>query len=156
ADNDGGSGPGGGIAVGAGVSATITGCLFTRNHTAGLGGGGLFVHGGNAVVRVERCRLMDNRADSGGNGGGIQVGVENGSGGFTLDCTIESCVLFENRARFGGGLYAAFSVAAHDFHNLTIAGNLANRGGAVFDVSSPLFTNCVFWGNRAIISDPEI
>lgn len=82
-----------GLRVGV-ATATVTGCVFTGNATAGAGGGISAI----GEVSVTGCALTGNQALS--LGGGMSLGD-----GSVIDCTFSRNVAFDA----GGGLYASES-----------------------------------------------
>ncbi len=64
--------------------------------------------------------------------------------------TILNCVLRNNQAATGGGLYCEHSSAA--LRNCVFLDNASDRGGALFSTQSTLtLVNCTFRGNRAVL-----
>ena len=120
-------------------------CSFEAN-SSGQSGGAIY-HRAAANLTVIGCEFKGNYA---ANGGAIEV---DGMLGGTAN--LASCVLADNRARYGGAVYAT-SVRRTALTGCTLRANRAGRGGAVlvqgpaeggphvFDAAS-----CLFAGNWA-------
>jgi parallel beta-helix repeat protein len=71
-------------------------------------------------------------------GGGVLCGT---------NALVRNCVLVNNNAEHGGGIYAGESIVS----NCVIAFNTASKGGGIYATrGSPFFINCTIIGNRAL------
>lgn len=165
---------GGAISLsGAAVVATITGCTFESNGSAG---GGAIHKSGLSQVTVDRCTFAGNT--SSGNGGAASltsasvatvsnctfVGNESfGTGGGALlttstgsNSTIINCLFSGNQANVSGlGGAVLASTGSITLLNCTMAGNTAgavNLGGAIAKLTGSTVTvqNCIIWGNAGM------
>jgi predicted outer membrane repeat protein len=163
-----GSGPanGGGLHVGAYVSAEIQRSDFSEN--VALNGAAVFLEGG--TLHINQSEITNNHAQS--HGGGIYVSVgrliltastvnlnaagdsvhQNGRGGgiwfqYSNDSTINSSTISDNFAsRLGGGV--AGESANITFANTTISGNTARSAGGLHGASYALL-NATLTNNAA-------
>lgn len=165
---------GGGIFC-AGASPRIRSCTISENR-AGYGGGIFCVEG--AAPTIAGCTVTDNAAEETGGGccgyyrssftmvgctlsrnsGGVR-----GGGIYLYDSNPElrSCVISENSAESGGGIYLCNLISSPFITNCTISGNSADGaagvgGGICCDWGEFLFvTNTIIWGNTAVWFGPE-
>jgi hypothetical protein len=131
------------------TNALIEDCTFADCNTATIGGGGIYSLGG--APTISRCLFRDNYVDS--------------KGGAILDqsgATFINCVIWNNATmRQGGGVYIDYDTdqdpATTQFINCTISGNRASKGAGLYSYSaSATMTNCIVWGNQAVVSYPGI
>ena len=113
-----------------GFDLVVEDCIFTNN-----GDHGLRVHGG-AGSSVTRCTFQ-------GNQGGMTC---KGSSPVVSDCTFEDNL----GAEHGGGIRCTED-AAPTFTNCVLKNNTAFYGGGVYSSeSSPAFVDCSFVGNESV------
>ncbi len=127
-------------------SPTVTDCIFDQNEAdAGAG-----IYNNNSAAQIDRCWFTDNTAGS--DGGGIYT-----TGSSSL-LEVTNCVFVGNEATFNDGGAIVDYKTASQYINCTIVGNQATDygGGLYADESAGVFTNCIFWSNRAGISGDEI
>jgi hypothetical protein len=129
-----GSEYGGGIWT-SGGSVTITDCTFSAN-SGFMEGGGIWT--GSGSVSITNCIFSENISDSGG--GAIQV--------YRGSASITNCTFSGNRSTGGaGGIYNSGTLT---LTNCTFSENrvdMDGSGGIYNADSSPVITNCIFWGN---------
>lgn len=129
-------------------------------HVVGLGGtettvlDGFTITGGNAFgragadgfgggIRISGSATISNCIVTGNNsnldGGGIYM--------YLSSPKLINCSFVGNRAVNGGGIYSYGSSPI--LFNCSFSGNSAGSGGAMHNESSssPVFTNCILWGN---------
>jgi hypothetical protein len=129
-------------------NVTITGCVFTDNvalatpddaeETAPVPSGGAILNDGGQPT-VSDCTFSGN---SGYSGAGI--------GNYFSDALIEGCTIADGdeSAYLGGGLYNYGG--SPTIRDCLFRGNdVAWAGGAVFDVSTGVYVNCIMWDNVA-------
>lgn len=132
------------------------------------GFGGAFFVTSNGAVRATDCRLLNNFGARGGSGfycdnwstgtfercmisGGFNSETQYtgcGGGGLVIDSVVDMkvCVVTDNQAASGGGLYASNSTLR--FLNSTIGYNRVNTGGGIYmGGGSAAFTNSIVWNN---------
>jgi len=108
-------------------------CAFTDNWAA-EGGGALAI--GHMESTYVNCFIAGNTA------GALAGGIAEGS----TSATLTNCVLSRNEAGLGGGAMVGGQETV--FLNSTVAGNLGGGiGGGNYAEGSPLFGNCIVWGN---------
>ncbi|MFC1573147.1 right-handed parallel beta-helix repeat-containing protein [Candidatus Eisenbacteria bacterium] len=130
---------------------TIRRCEIDNNESDT--GAGLFLHYRSDGIVVEECVVHSNTST--GRGGGIWTGS-------LCTGTISNCVIYNNVAESGGGVYC-FTLnhtlpSSFDFVNCTITGNTAtNRGGGFMtdDEVYPRLLHSILWDNTAPVG-PEI
>ena len=156
---------------------TITGCIFDSNTVAGdfVGGGAIFMQSPPYFV-MTGCRFVGNTAGefTGGSGGAISVyGAEQGEfhdcifgpgnlagsygGGIVMDLAadsdlyFESCVIAENDAPTGAGLYCDEGIVAMDGCSVywNEAAAMPGRGGGLFVSGSANIVRSTFVANAA-------
>lgn len=139
---------GGGIYV-LDASPAIKNCVISYNSGQG---GGIFVSGMTASPSISNCVIRYNVTGSEtpdgrfGGGGGISIAQAGNS-------TITDCVISDNHAGYGGGLYLGGTAAT--IVRSTISGNTANGwnnhgGGGIYAVAAVVtMTNCVVSNNTA-------
>ena len=137
-------------------NGTATNCVFTGN--SAIFGGGM------EGVTATNCIFTGNIAQY---GGGMDSGTATNcafisnyatvGGGGTYDGTATNCVFFGNAATQyisggtttpanGGGAYAA------NLYFCTVVNNSAQgSGGGVYSSSLSATTNCIIWGNTAVV-----
>ena len=128
--------------------------LFTSDETmdAAIDGftitNGLDVQGGGIACKaaspmIVNCIISKNVA---GGGGGISC--------YYYSCpTIENCTISQNLADYsgGGGIYCTRN-SNPPMKNCTITGNNSTWGGGIsIEESAPTVTNCILWGNIAVL-----
>ena len=93
---------------------------------------------GGCSPTIAECVITGSTADS--KGGGIYCS-------FYSNPTIINCIISDNTAYQGGGIYSYLS--SPTIANCTISGNaVGNSGGGIYcDISSPVVTNCTIIGN---------
>lgn len=154
---------GGGLYSTCDSNVTIAGCTFERNGQAQFAGGGLYgaasvrdtlflrngllgtgegggASGGNCVLELFDCELIENGAlGEGGNGYG---------GGVARAALVSGCRLIRNRANFGGGALASNLVDCEVRENVALSGNMAQlaMGGGLDGGSA---TGTLFVDNEA-------
>ena len=137
-------GGGGGIYNDGGFSPLIEHCIISTNTTACNGGG---IHNNERNdARIFACTITLNEASN--RGGGIYSGQ--GSGTNYAQPDIINCVIANNHAVYGGGIYND-EASNSDIFNCTIAGNTAETYGAglylAYRYSYAYVMNCIFMGN---------
>ena len=157
---------GGGI-YGAGAHPDLSNCIIKSN-TALDGGGGLYECNGP----INNCTVTGNSARDGGGlyycdgpitNSKIIANIADYRGGGMFDCggeyicygpddcffTIDNCVIGDNLASSGGGIYN--SITSPTLTKCTFSGNMAeDYGGGMYNYKSRLtLTNCIFSGNSA-------
>jgi hypothetical protein len=116
-------------------SPTIRSCIFEDN-VSGCWGGGLFAGNGGSPL-VTGCLFRGNySADDGG-------GAFNWNGAYL---EITDSVFVDNTADVTGGAITAFDNIK--IRNVTLVGNSASYGRAIYAVSGEI-SNSVVWGNGA-------
>ena len=143
---------------GGGMSdGTAANCAFTGNSANSYGGG---MSGGTAT----NCAFTGNLANSyGGSGGGMYSGraincIFTGNsassvysyGGGMHGGTATNCAFTGNKAGFGGGTYGA------SLYFCTIVNNATTGNGGGAYLSNNTVTNCILWGNTAMMSGAAI
>lgn len=135
----------GGVGVlrmhGAGVTATISDCVFSDNFNSNAVAG-LHIADGSAAT-VSNCRFTGNTA---GQGAAANVDGANSTASFT------DCVFSGNTATFTSGGAFKFSETSENavvtFERCTFTGNQGNGGGAIYcnapATASATFTGCTF------------
>jgi parallel beta-helix repeat protein/predicted outer membrane repeat protein len=118
--------------------AVITTNTIYNNTVTLYGGGGIYYSGDSPNTTISYNKLCNNKAST--DGGGIF-----GSG---TNNTISNNVIANNLASGnGGGIY--FTGSTSKITNNTITNNSATKGGGLYcNNSSPLFRNCIFYGNH--------
>ena len=134
---------GGGLWI-IGQGVTVRECVFENNFAA-EGGGGLY--GEHAEMFLEGCTFDRNLAGSGsasteGRGGAIMFDG--------VDAVVTDCLLRQNEATWGGGIYSSHSRGVESVNCLMLA-NTALRGGGAFYSEGGFMkvVNCTAVGNRA-------
>ncbi|MBI4606905.1 MAG: right-handed parallel beta-helix repeat-containing protein, partial [Planctomycetes bacterium] len=156
---------GGGLCIVSGSRASLTGCEVSRN--AARAGGGLHVTDASPVL--EECKVLENTADPGEEGGGLYLadgsrpvlrgcevrGNSAGSGGgvacVRADAILEGCSIARNVATSEGGGLRVFQ-ADPALTGCRITGNTAGQGdggGLYLHFASPSLENCVIASNAA-------
>ncbi len=164
---------GGGGMTNYGGSPTIRNCTF-RGNAAFADGGGIR-NWAESKPLISNCNFISNKAEQ--EGGGVMSGIdseptiqyclfqgnsagEDGGGMYSnmhTDSRVFSCVFRENKAGLtGAGMYNV-NESSSQVINCTFFGNeAAEAGGAISNKdSNPMVTNCILWGNRALM-DPEV
>jgi hypothetical protein len=133
-ENNVGAHTGGGMAIYAGATPTISSCVFRRNQ--GGSGGGIFV--GTPSLTVERTLFDGNSA---GLGGAVYFGWGGGAGSLTM------CTLVSNSADEGGGVFVDATAGTPSVTQTIIV--FGTKGQAIFcgGSSTPTLTNCDLYGN---------
>ena len=102
--------------------------VSVKNLTVQNGIGGIFVDGFGITstnVTIENCKIVQNNAGSGENGGGI---CANAAG--TLK--IKNTEISENSANLGGGIFVADGCTL-SLENVTLSKNNADNGGGIYN-----------------------
>ena len=132
-----------------GGSMIIESCAFINNVAAG-NSGGLYMWDA-ALLTVKDCIFAGNH--SGARGGATYTATG-------CDAVFTNCIFENNLAETDGGAVRVYQ-SSPSFINCTFVRNALTGGdGAAVDVStssSPVITNCVFWGNeKAGITDDDL
>lgn len=118
-------------------------CQFTGNHSVDQGGG---VYSSYAIA----CHCIFTHNLSNYNGGAIYI-----TSASSAQPTVSNCLLANNTASNGGGIYSGSSYASVE--NSTIVNNTATTtGGGLYSSSIRIVTNSILWGNRCNGSDNNI
>jgi predicted outer membrane repeat protein len=148
-----GYGSGAGMAC-AFADVILNGAVFSGNH-AQVYGGAVYMESGNASMM--NVRFLDNQSDS--NGGAIYI--------HSGTHTIVNALFAGNQAGsfgvFGGAIFIfdylySPPTPRMTLINSTFSRNSAPSGGAIFNLSPLVMTNCILWNNNAndIASHPDI
>jgi len=151
-------GPGGRCLTTGGLTSasSITGFTFrhglakdTSDFGPGGRGGGIYNDGSN--LTIANCIVYFNQCIYDG-GGIFNLGVGHSNNTITPSFpVIVNCLILDNIARSGGGIYNAVSDAI--ITNCTFTGNSATDtangggGGIVDRFSNAVITNCILWGD---------
>ncbi len=132
-----------------GGSLVIESCAFINNFAAG-NAGGLYMWE-SATLTVTDCIFAGNHSEARGGATYTATGC---------DAVFTNCIFENNSAVTDGGAVRVY-YASPTFTNCTFVRNdLTGGDGAAVDVStssSPVITNCVFWGNeKAEITDDDL
>ncbi len=153
-------GRGAGIALVGQCNATITSCTIENNSAyRSSRGAGLYLLQSSAVV--SGCSLSNNSASGSLQGGGVYCG------GAATDATFQNCVISQNTADAGAGLFAERYVSANpsfmssagcnvSIINCTIAGNRLS-GGVYATGADVIIRSSIVWynaGTPVVISSP--
>ena len=128
---------GGGVLCTNGSWPTISNCVFENNSCACWGGA---VYGGwfsNGTIRLINCTMKGNYS---GDDGGAVFSV-----GASID--LESCLFVGNEAATEGGALCTFANGAITLRNVTMVGNIALNGSAIFGSSGVTITNSIIRDN---------
>lgn len=127
---------GGGIYTGETSYSNILNSTFQNNEAED--GGGIFLSG---FPTLQSCEFHHN--DAGDSGG---AAFFEGISTFMVNC-----VLWENTANWGGGIYTTNNNTLIAYHN-TIWGNEASSGGPAFGAFSSItiIVNSIIWGNEGM------
>ncbi|MCP4248180.1 MAG: right-handed parallel beta-helix repeat-containing protein, partial [bacterium] len=135
-----GSGRGFHFYSGEGPGAVAAGFTITGGSTVDDGGG---IRCDGSSPTIVNCMIAGNTVSYPAAGGGIACAVES-------DPTITNCTISGNTATgsSGGGIFC-WSNSDPTFTNCTISGNTADAFGGGLDCwdSSPMFINCILWGD---------
>jgi len=151
-------GRGAGIGLFRGADATIIDCTITQNvgYRDSLGAG---VYCWQSKVRLVGCDVSFNRAPGNLKGGGVY------GGGSACDLVLENCVISNNTADVGGGIFAGSAGVSSDnivesvlVTNCTVARNTlsgtqpaSSTGGGIHSVSSDIaIRNSIVWYNDGV------
>jgi predicted outer membrane repeat protein len=153
---------GGAIANDPSATLTVSGCTFTRNHSAYKGGaiynagtasvtgstfGGAFGYGNfatngggiyneaGATLTVSSCTLSFNSTNSGGTGGGA---IDNSGSAKISNCTLSSNATWGPDYGLGNaGAIGNEAGGTMTLSGCTLSGNIANgRGGAIYNAGT--------------------
>ena len=145
-------------------NATFRNSQFTGN-TASYDGGGVYAYASSTrPVHFENCQFIGNATSD--NGGGLygyyatsshcvfthNVASDNGGGIYVYGAsssvsTISNCLVANNTAYRGGGIYS--NTGSAGVENSTIVNNAAtNMGGGIYSSGLRIITNSILWGNR--------
>lgn len=146
---------GGGMAIVGGSAPNVHNAIIRGNYATSMGGG-LYATSGSG--RLSNVVMNDNHSPSGG-------GIALANGQTELESTLcRNCSIYDNYAGNGGGIFLQSQTSILDqyqnvtvftFEELSLVGNNATHGGAVyFDgvASRPLFgPGCLFEHNIATL-----
>ncbi len=121
-------------------SPIITSCDIIGNITTSWASGGGGIYCGNSSPYITGCSITGNSAED--YGGGFYCNYY--SSPFIVDCTIDG----NSAGDFGGGL-RCYDSSSPTIINCSLSGNTAgyHGGGLYIYGSSPIITNCIFWGD---------
>ena len=123
----------------------ISNCIFSDNTAADRGGAIYNTNSGN--VTLKNCIFLGNEATEGGGG------LFNNLAGMTLINSVFSHNTTGATSN-GGGVFNS-NATGSIITNCTFSRNSADLGSGIFNISSsPMITNCVFWGNTSTSSRP--
>lgn len=136
-------------AVWANSLSNVENCIFRENQAAGFQmTGSLYGRGGGLSVGfaslVNRCTFDSNTATA--SGGGLYI-----TGYFT---NVANCLLADNSADLGGGLYIDNESGTSLISNITVAGNTATIGGGIYREANGFLdptivvANSILWSNQ--------
>jgi parallel beta-helix repeat protein/predicted outer membrane repeat protein len=134
---------GGGIYCDSSSLPTFTECAVSGNSASSFGGG---IYCASSLA-ITHCTISANLVtSSSGGGGGIYCASFSS---VITEPAIKNCIVSENSARNGGGMYCYSSLPK--VTNCLMARNVAaSSGGGVYSTnSSPVMTNCTLAGNSA-------
>ena len=160
-----------GGAIWGGSSITLNNASILRNHAGDAGGGifneggtftisgseiadnsaergaGLFAEGSNVIVNISGSTISGNTAT--GQGGGIFYAPYYGTGGLTIDTS----VLSQNSASYGGGIHTQHGGTV-TITNTMFLSNMATSGyGGAFHAISTEITTGTFSLNQSCVVD---
>lgn len=147
----------------------IRNCTISGNSSAGFGGG-VYIHTSGTV---ESSTIQNNTGDRGGGVGlGFQYAVARnctisgnratgnfGEGGgvyLSAGGTAERCLIRDNRARVGGGVYftggsqGLLQISGQILSSLLLANTAQERGGAAYFSHGGYLLNCTVTGNVVV------
>ena len=136
--------------VGAGLfnnggTIEMANCIFSDNTATDRGGAIYNTNSGN--VTLKNCIFLGNEATEGGGG------LFNNLAGVTLINSVFSHNTTGATSN-GGGVFNS-NATGSIITNCTFSRNSADLGSGIFNISSsPMITNCVFWGNTSTSSRP--
>jgi hypothetical protein len=142
---------GGGMFNAAGISPTISNCVFRDNFSEG--NGGAFYKEGTysnpAAPVLDRCTFVANKANSGG-----AVALWAASSSSAVNCTfVANAASTEGGAVYTNGSNGSSSIA---FMNCTFVNNRAESFGGGF-LAYATVKNCILWGNSCnATSNPQL
>ena len=133
----------GSVVTASSVGATTVLDGFTITNGSATNGGGMSNTSSSPVV--SNCIFSANSAN---HGGGMYNFVDSSP-------VVTNCTFSGNSADSGGGVNNEGSSAT--VTNCTFSGNSASQGGGMYNWnnSSPVMTNCIFWGNGEEIYNDE-
>ncbi|MBE0637865.1 MAG: T9SS type A sorting domain-containing protein [Bacteroidales bacterium] len=120
---------------------------FTMNNPAG-GAIAMF----ECSMHISHCIFHDNSSSW---GGAIIIGTHS-------DPVVDNCLFYNNESTFvggGGGAGLSWDNSSPHFVNCTFADNHAVDDGGAYELElggKTTFTNCIFWGNTAVIGASQI
>jgi hypothetical protein len=120
------------------ASPRILDCIFENNY-AGCWGAAVYA-GSNASPRIERCLFIDNYAND--DGGGFFAWSHD-------SVEIVRSAFVNNSARVTGGAISDFGGVSLVLENVTMVGNQAPFGSALFAGSDTILRNSIVWDNPA-------
>jgi hypothetical protein len=127
---------GGGVFIAA-SSPTIRDCVFTENH-GGCWGGAMYVGYSGANPLIDRCQFLSNSVDDDGGALFSWAGAAP---------TVTNTVFLDNTSLVTGGGIAAFGGGGFlTLQNVTMVGNSAPFGGAIYGWDTDV-TNSILWNN---------
>lgn len=137
-------GCGGGIAIDGG-SPVISNNIIAYNNASHNGGGIYFNYNSTPIIKNN---IISNNTAS--DGGGIYISN-------ISNAKISNNVIANNTATNGGGIYSTNDNQSALINN-TIVNNSADVGGGFYsnEASTPVFTNCILWGNTSITSGNQV
>ncbi|MCE9616096.1 MAG: DUF1565 domain-containing protein [Lentisphaerae bacterium] len=120
------------------VAPTVRNCVFVNN-VAGTVGGAIYNNGDAADIVLSNCVFRNNTATYGG-----------AIGNNDADPLLQSCQFAVNTAStYGGAVYNSQVAAQVMAFDSSFTSNRAAAGGALFNGSWTVLSNCVFRGNTA-------
>ncbi len=130
---------GGGLGNKYGGSATLSSCLFNGNR-ANVGGGMYNLN--NSPATLTDCSFIENGATPGGHGGGMHSSI-------SCSPVLTNCVFKGNTAANLGGGMGIEATCSPVLTNCLFSGNFTGQGGAIYNASNPVLTNCTIAANNA-------
>ncbi len=121
-------------------SAIISDCLIKGN--SAKGGGGVKIFEPDFAV-INNCRIIENYTHEKGYGGGISVSYA------YYTTLISNCLISNNRAFFGGGVYCNSDDGFMEIGDCTITNNMADStgGGSRIFRCNISFSDCISHNN---------
>lgn len=148
------SGVGGAVFVTQNATASMTGCLFSRNWAVSSAGA---VHSEAALLTLSTCTFSGNSAMSGGALQASLARTPTGSG----KVAVTQCLFTGNRGSgAGGALYVSGNGADSTIAGCTFADNWASTGATLGgyvnssgdSMSRVIFADCIVWDGKGSLS----
>jgi hypothetical protein len=114
-------------------NAVMRNCRFTHNNASNHGGG-LYADGSNMAILLEKCEFTHNHASN--YGGGLLI----------TKATISNCLVANNTAQYGGGIFTNSNFAKVE--NTTVVNNTATYSAGIHAQNINKVANSILWGNR--------